>query len=522
MTQLTNVNTTDIAAAIRLGCQTMQNVFNADDNLIPFFGSRVRPEARLSFSWAHSEAHVPGRHLNALLNAEAALGVELDEAAVEHHQAATFFSYSGALPLPLNRQELGGPLVNLLTHNIREGFHALYALTRFRHSSAAQALAASSINQILQLWDPATGWDRQRIEGELGLKLIDSTFIIGLARALGPLVKFYRTTRYAPALQLALLLKEKLVNEFFLPDGAYNRETFGTHTHSTTCVMSSLAQLAELTRDAPLMQRVRAFYDNGLWQIRDALGWVVEISSDDADPDKGECNNTGDIVETALILGGWGYPEYYADAERIVRSHLLPAQLRDNSFISEPPNPAPEDGQREMARRHLGAFGFPAPYGHEPRDSTYISFNLDIVGGAVASLCEVYRQVTRYDEAGHWVNLLFDHETAAIQVESPYTQGALRVRLKQPGPLFVRIPPWLSPHELRCDARVTTPQVSNSYLCIPQPPVNRWLRFELPLVEQQLTLEHRTRSIRTRLRGDEVVAMDNFGADLTFFAPFAP
>lgn len=519
MTKLTNVNTTDIADAIRLGCQTMQNIFNADDRDIPFFHSRVRPEAFLSFNWMHSESHVPGRHLNALLNAEDALGVTLDESAVEKHMLAAFFSYTGKIPLPLNRQTTDGELVNFFSHNVREGFHALYALARFRHSESARLIAESSINQILHWWDPQSGWNRQHLEDELGLTFTDSTFIIGLARALGPLVKFYRTTGYPPALRLALLLKEKLLNESFPADGHYDRENHGIHTHSTTCVMSSLAQLAELTHDAHLMQRVRAFYDNGLWAIRDQLGWVIEVSSDDSDPDKGECNNTGDIVETALILGRWGFPEYYADAERIVRSHLLPAQLRDTSFIVEPPNPNNEDGKRDMARRHLGAFGFPAPYGHEPRESTYISFNMDIVGGAVASLCEVYREVTRFDQAGHWVNLLFDHETDAIQVESPYTHPLLRIRVKRPAPLFVRIPPWLQAGDLDLSEVISPWQISNGYLCILQPPINRWLRIPFPLKEETITLNHRTRQIRARLRGDEVVAMENFGADLTFFDP---
>ena len=44
------------------------------------------------------------------------------------------------------------------------------------------------------------------------------------------------------------------------------------------------------------------------------------------------------------------------------------------------------------------------------------------------------------------------------------------------------------------------------------------IRF--PLTEQVITLNHRTRQIRVRLRGDAVVGMDNFGADLTFFPPF--
>jgi len=108
--RLKDVNTTDIEAAIRLGSRTMQSVFNTDDNEIPFFGSSVRPQARLSFDGSASEAHVPGRHLNALLNAEDAVGIELDESAVRKHVQAAYFSFSGSLAVPLNRERIGGPL----------------------------------------------------------------------------------------------------------------------------------------------------------------------------------------------------------------------------------------------------------------------------------------------------------------------------------------------------------------------------------------------------------------------------
>ena len=81
MSKVDNVNTTSIAEAIRLGCHTMQNVFNADDNDVPFFRSSVYPEARLEFHSQHSEAHVPGRHLNALLNAINVVDVALGHGA---------------------------------------------------------------------------------------------------------------------------------------------------------------------------------------------------------------------------------------------------------------------------------------------------------------------------------------------------------------------------------------------------------------------------------------------------------
>ena len=67
--KLRNVNTTDIGAAIQAGARTMASVFNADDDDIPFFRSEVWPDPHLAFSSVHSEAHVPGRHLNALLTA---------------------------------------------------------------------------------------------------------------------------------------------------------------------------------------------------------------------------------------------------------------------------------------------------------------------------------------------------------------------------------------------------------------------------------------------------------------------
>ena len=143
--RLANVNTTDIRAAVELGCRTMGAVFNADDNDIPFFASEVRPNPHLSWNEVHSESHVPGRHLNALLAAEAALGIEIPVEVVAKHAAAAYFSYGGPLPLPLNRQRIDGPLVSFNDHNLREGFHALYALARFRQDERALDVGPTAV-----------------------------------------------------------------------------------------------------------------------------------------------------------------------------------------------------------------------------------------------------------------------------------------------------------------------------------------------------------------------------------------
>jgi hypothetical protein len=119
------------------------------------------------------------------------------------------------------------------------------------------------------------------------------------------------------------------------------------------------------------------------------------------------------------------------------------------------------------------------------------------------------------------LNLLFDHEEPAAKVESPYTSPALRITVRRPGPLFVRIPPWVDHRTVRVQGVDSGTRHTNGYFLIPEPPVNRPITFEFTLPGEELTLTHRhtgTR-IRTRLRGDEVVAMENFGADLTFFDP---
>ena len=490
--KLTKVNTTDIGAAIRLGCRTMQQLFNSDDGDMPFMAARARPQPALYMS-AGYDGHVPGRHLNALLNAESAIGVELDESAIEKHRRAAFFSYGGPVALPLGRPAIGEPPRNVGGHNLREGFHALYALAAYRDDVEARDLAESSIAAVFDLWGVGRGWDLGRLEA-LGLIVEDGqeNFTRTLPRAIGSLVKYYRATGHAPALELAILFKEKLIGEHFLADGRYTCERLGTHGHSIACDLSSLAQLADLTGDLSLLQRVRTFYDNGMWDLRDELGWVIEKTGQSAleRPDVGESNSTGDLIETALILGRHGYPRYFEDAERVLRCHLLPSQLRDIDFIET----------ADIADRMRGGWGFPAPYGHEPLELDGfdgVLFHADIVGGVVGSLCEAYRACTRFDATGHHVDLLFDSETNAIKVESNYTHETFAVTLKQPGPLWIRVPSWA---QLDWTSVSKAAELIGDYLFIAEPPIGAPIRLEYELTARphpaSSNAQHRCRPAR--------------------------
>ena len=190
MAHLADVNSRDLLGAIRLGCRTMERVFDADDpHGVAFFDAVAWPEPRLSFSPVHSEAHVPGRHLNALLAAEGLLGIEVDPAAVDRHAAALFFSYSGDLPLPLNRVRRDGPLGPFCPHNLREGFHGLAALARWRGSEQAVETARRSVALIADALAPA-----ERLAVPIDPDCANLTHVQSLGRAIGPLVKLWRST----------------------------------------------------------------------------------------------------------------------------------------------------------------------------------------------------------------------------------------------------------------------------------------------------------------------------------------
>ena len=52
------------------------------------------------------------------------------------------------------------------------------------------------------------------------------------------------------------------------------------------------------------------------------------------DINRGEANNTGDLIEAALLLGDAGYSRYFEDADRMLRNHLLASQVVDTSWVA--------------------------------------------------------------------------------------------------------------------------------------------------------------------------------------------
>lgn len=513
-----NVNTTSIPEAVELACRAMGQIFNPADNGYPYMYTRIWPDGWLGFSPYHGAVQMSGRHLDALLAAEDTLGVAVDEQAVARHTEATFFSLSAG-PLPCNHTQPGGPLTSVDEHSIREAVHGLHALACYRASDRAMESAEALIADIRRFWRPDDDWDSEGVQKAYGLPMTARpTFVEGVGRSIGPLVKLHSATGSNAALEIAQELAAHATERFFLADGSYDADRLGAHTHSTTCTLSGMALLGSATDDQELLGRVRAFYDNGLRVIRDEVGWVRERHHPNFHPEQGEMNNVGDVIETALILGRYFGDGYFEDAERFLRSQLLPSQVRDLSFMDEAPG---GDERRDLCTRLLGLFGFSAVYGHLPLGKNQATPSLDIVGGATASLCAAQRAVAPTSGGVTRVNMLFDHESDAVRVESPYTGQALRITPKAAGDVTVRVPSWSDLEQTTVNGQPAKQFIVDGRISLIDAPVGQAVEVDLPLVERQLTIHHQDHAIPARMRGDGVVGMADLGAGLAYFPPLS-
>lgn len=528
-TRLRDVNTTNIVDAVTLGCATMSRLFDRDHDNRPYGVILLRPLARLDHD-NFSDGHIPGRHLGALLLAEKNMHVALDESAIEKHARTAFGSFSGPIPLPLNRVGADGPMDLFRSEDMGPAIDGLYSLVAFRDSRRAHQIAEACIATCLDLWDPEKGWRRDLIESR-GIRYIDpfpeSPFIAGMAMALGPLSRYGRLTKSPNAARLVGRLRDRLLDGFFVASGEYDGTRLGSHVHNIVYSLASLAQYATLAADGMAKERVRNFYDIGLKQMSNEIGWSMEFAGPPSPgffpqsmfPDKGELGNTAKILETALELGRWGEAQYYDDAERIIRGHLLPSQFRDMSFMEDPPNPEGRDERRNVRARIRGAWGYCAPYGLLPYGGgpgrSFMITTSDVVGAVVSALAEASVHTSTFEQNAHRVNLWFDDVTPHLAIQSPYTHRALRLTTKTPGPIHLRVPRWLSETNGTIGAR-TSPSDRAGYVQLQQP-VAGTTTLSLQLASRQLLLTCRDRHIRAIARGDEITAMQNLGANWTFF-----
>jgi len=468
---LGQINRTDLADAIRRGANPMHHWFDWDHGGLPYFRNTMagkRPNAGKptdntpgnGHHPSYSLSHVAGRWLDALLNAEAVAGIKIDPKVEANLRQWLLRSMSHKIGLPacldLTSYEII-PVSDL--HNLREVMHGLAALCGFRKDKECEAVGERLIAVIGEYLDYESGaWDEERFNRERGGWTFYSSpeavqaagwdrsrhvpghvFPQTFGRYLGALMRFYAATGSHAALTQAVGLRNHMMNVTFADPSRYDPVLLGDHTHSVTSAISGLARFAAVTGDQAVFDRIEELFDGLLTDIATDFGWCTENFQ--RDDDYGEINNTADMVESLLLLGQAGRIGSYQRAEGMVRSHILPSQLRDTRFIGA-------DIEPHLAEWSEGAFGFPCPYGLVQEAGGWISYNWDIVGGGVSGLCDVVRHAVTGNANGGLIsiNMPFDGKYGPLDIVSPYAPGSRSLRLAVDAPCAVRIrlPDWVT------------------------------------------------------------------------------
>lgn len=336
------------------------------------------------------------------------------------------------------------------------------------------------------------------------------------------LVDYYEATGHQASLELAKELRDRVFYQRF-PVTPPSVGSYG-HLYEVVGEMNAYSRLALVLGDNDMMNRVRVRYEALRQQAFGDSGWTPEWLGKNSDV--GDVGNTAELIETALNFAEFGWTEYYRDVERFTRGHLLPSQLLDTSFVVENANPT-GDGQRDIAARMRGAFGFAAPYGHVATKNPYYTggYFSGTTASAVATLAEVKRAAYAYRNGRHEINLLFDADNDRINVVSPYPNGAkVVITPKVAGDVRLRLPAWADrnavatslyyqgiPYELEAEAVVIHPQGTGASFYV-----------AMPLPESQTSETINGREVTYLWRGDSIAAMSGMATPMPFFAEVPP
>lgn len=523
------INDTDILLAIREGMHPMQEWYDRKRHDLPYFWNYINgPKYGNSHHPSYSCVHSMGRWLDALVNAQEITGAFVLDEIYEKLQywAYGIFENETGMMANLNMDTFEWEKVCDL-HNLREAMYAFAALLkRNPQDEKAKRAAEHLIDMVDRYADFETGcWKTELYEQECGGTVECGAssqqeiyrFSSTLGRYIGGLVRLYYVYPLEKALDQAIRLTETAFKTVLYEDGAFDTQRFASHLHSASSMISGIAMLGDLIGSIGILERVRKFMENGFYDTALDFGWCLE-NMNRPDDMVGEINNTGDYLEACLCLGRAGYEEYYDRADKMIRCHMLPAQLLDVSFISN--EEREDDSVDRMAERMKGAFGFPCPYGHEYEPGSVISFNWDIVGGGVSSLCWAYRHIVSEVNGILSINLQFDYEDERICYENPYMHdGKMKIRLKKDGTVRILLPGTAGWDEMRIWLKENNiPFLRNrNWLYLYGIYSRECVEIPVSFSVEEKEYEFRKNKLHIRFQGNQITGMNSEGKRLCFF-----
>ena len=392
-------------------------------------------------------SHVVGRALWAILLAEEAAAVVPPKENVEILRSYCREMYDNPDHLPAFFDPENGYRRSVICHDLREGFLGLLALARVRRDPWAAEELRRELVSLERITDAAghLSVDRAREAGIQAVLLGTGNDATTCGRLVEPLVEYYQFSGESRALHLAGRLAKATLASTFAPDGRFLEvERSSGHIHSMTSSLCGITRYALLAQDRPIVDHCRRILDVGVPEYASSWGWVDEVMPRHPANEigRGEINQTGDVIRTALALGRAGDAGYYDLAERYLRSTLLPVQhhAEDLRGFLKPANSPVLDCDRDVPGRVVGGYSMFFP-NDRMKPGAWPLTTQDIISGAVHALCECWRNRCTAQDGAVRINLLFDYAGPEVIVTSGLPlEGKIAFRAASCQRLLVRIP----------------------------------------------------------------------------------
>ncbi|MSP13393.1 MAG: hypothetical protein EXR62_10620 [Chloroflexi bacterium] len=366
---------------------------------------------------------------------------------------------------------------------------------------------------------------------------------------IGALAHTYRTTGYAPALELAGKLARWVVqrSNHFDANGTFIHEPARSdasisdakiadvaggnpglapyaHFHGHTITLLALLEYALLAGDREVLDLVTNGYRYGRAQGDLLTGYFPEVVGRGNFEDCETCC-VADMVSLALKLSAAGLGDYWDEADRWLRNQLVenqmtqadwtwrfwemgPAHPRDFDLRNSQLDPTHQTADRAL-ERHIGGFASHAAANDFSHGRSGVTGCC--TGNGARTLYQAWEHILDYADGKLRVNLLLNRASPWADVDSyiPY-EGQVDISMKQSCDLAVRLPEWVQPDQVICcvDGAARAVGCEGRYAQVGQVGAGQVVVLAFPIAERldQIYIQkHRFTLVR---KGNEVVSID--------------
>ena len=502
----------NLKRVMELGGQNILNMGNPDRNYLPYFRVMGPGEVSHDLAWNHNI----GRWWDAMLRLEATIDFKIpaEREKVMVENLRKFCENPDNLCFG-PRDNWLGIKPDFYLHSLREYILSVNSLVRYRNSTWAADLGHKMLETIDRASKPDGTWILEEFDTYVNYvedkkNLVPFTPHATSGRLIEALIWYYEATGDPLSMELADRFARYHIKNSTHPDGSLNMASNMIpdmdppvgHTHSYLGGLRGLFLFGQLTKQHEYIDAVRATYEVTVRKLVRESGFAShDLEENLGNPTQWpESTSTGDAVQLALWLGlETGHMEYLDDAERWVRSCIVPTQY---------PEKYSNDSNGNLDMRMLGAWGC---WELPPKGGLFSSYT-DITAAVLHTLCDVYSHIAVRDKAGLTIYFHFDYEDENVRVISERGEKAqLTIVPKCQDNVFVRIPAWTPANSVKLTVAgksVPVKMIGNfafvEHVDLPQWP-DIFLQYDLPIKNTTETISGVDRHYTWK--GDEIIGV---------------